>query len=338
MGPIHNHRADLAAAVAGVLWLAGAGHAQTARTRTLVYDTDRQEWIEVAPPPPGTPEGELRVIRELIKSEKYGAALSAADDFIEAHGASHALYPAALLARAEAHLGRQHFDEAHAVCQDFLNQFAGIDLTSEALRLEFIVAEAYLRGAKRKFLGMRILPAEDAGIRILDEISADYPDSAFAELAVKTKADHMFAVGDFALAELEYSRLITDFPQSRYREYALARSAKASLASFAGVDYDDAALIEAKDRYGGYQSRYPVAARRDRVAAVLDSIEEMQAEKEMRIGQYYERTEHLASAVFYYGLVRDEWPETIAARKAADRLELLGALRAAGGRETEPGP
>ena len=83
----------------------------------------------------------------------------------------------------------------------------------------------------------------------MDEISVDHSDSRLAELAIKTKADHMFRKGDHLMAELEYARLIREHPQSRYHQFALRRGAEAALASYGGVDYDEAALIEAEERY-----------------------------------------------------------------------------------------
>jgi len=59
----------------------------------------------------------------------------------------------------------------------------------------------------------------------------------------------------------------------------------------------------------------------------------MRAEKDFLIGQYYDRTDHPGSAIFYYQGVRNGYPETIAAAKAALRLELLGVLEPVATRE-----
>jgi outer membrane protein assembly factor BamD (BamD/ComL family) len=166
----------------------------------------------------------------------------------------------------------------------------------------------------------------DEAYKILDQIAADYPDSRLAELAIKAKGDHLFKVGEHALAELEYARLLRDHPKSRYHQYALRRAADSALASFAGVEFDEAALIEAEERFNDYRTRYRAEADRDGVSQVLDSIHEMRAEKDFRIGEYYERTDHLSSAVYYYKSARENWRNTIAAARATRRLELLGAL------------
>ena len=299
--------------------------AQQPRTRTLEYDADRREWVEVPPPPLGTPEGDLHQIRTLIAGGDHRGALSLMTQFLKSYGPSNPHYPELLIAEAEAQIGLREYYKAYTLLEQFLDEFGGTELTSEALRLEFVIAETYLAGTKRKIWGLRWWSGEDVAHQILDDISLNYPDSDLAEFAIKSKADDLFQKGRHGLAELEYARLLRDYPQTRYHRYALRRSAEAALASFAGVEYDDAALIEAEERYRDYQARYGrMAERDDRVTEILDGIRERRAEKEFSIGAYYERTGHLSSAVFCYQSVRDQWPGTVAASKAATRLGLLG--------------
>ena len=301
-----------------------AAGAPAPRTRTLTFNAEKQEWVETAPPPPGTPEGDLFRIREMVSAGQHRPALSAINRYIKTYGESDAFYPDMLAARAQVHVARRDYQKAHGVLQQFLNEFGGIALTSEALRLEFVIAEAFLAGAKRNFLGLPLRSGVELAYSILDEISAEYTSERIAEYALKTKGDHLFRTGEHELAELEYSRLLREFPRGRYHQYALRRSADAAIAAFRGAEYDDSALIEAQERYEEYHTRYAVAADRAEIAVVLDNIREQRAEKDYLIADYYERTDHLSSAVYYYQTVLRDWPDTLAATKAANRLELLG--------------
>lgn len=292
--------------------------------RALTFDPAQREWAESPPPPPGTSEGDIHTIRQLIREKKNGQALKLIKKFEQKYGPTDSLHPDLLTAKAAALVGQREFYKAHEVLQQFLNQYTGMALTSEAIRLEFVIAEAFLAGEKRKWLGMPILSGKDIAIRILDQISADFPQTEYAVYALKTKGDYLFGRGDHSLAELEYARLARDHPRSRYHPFALRRSADAALASFRGVEYDDAPLIEAADRFQEYRTLYPALADREGVGLILDDIREKRGEKEYAIGQYYERTEHLGSAVFQYQLVLRFWPGTQAATKAVDRLTLLG--------------
>ena len=260
-----------------------------------------------------------------IKDGQHRRALSAIKTYMKEYGRDHEFHPNMLIAQAKALIGRREFQKAHVVLQEFLGAYGGMSLTQEALRLEFVIAENFLGGVKRKVLGVRLLSGTDLGFTILDEISTDHPEAGLAELAIKTKADHLFDSGDHALAELEYGRLIREYPRSRYHQYALRRSADAALASFGGIEYDEAALIEAEERFENYSLRYPAQSKSERVPLILEDIRAKRAEKEFAVAQYYERTEHFSSAVLYYRLVVKDWPDTIAAAKAASRLGMLGA-------------
>ncbi len=304
--------------------LASPAAAQQRGTRTLTYDRDRGELVELPPPPPGTPEGELHAIRRLVSDGEFGDALDGCKAFVKRFGEDDAYYPAVMIARAESLIGRRDYDKAHKLLQEFLNRFAGLDLTAEALRLEVIIAETYLTGVKRKFLGLRILDSEDTAFEILDDVSIGYPNEPIAPLAIRIKADYLFRTGEYPLAELEYARLIQEYPRHRYHQPALRRSAEAALAGFRGIDYDEAALIEAGERFSDYRLRYPAAADGDNVALILRNIAAFRAEKEYAIASYYERTRHLSSAVFYYESIVRNWPDSIAAGKARSRLAVLG--------------
>jgi tetratricopeptide (TPR) repeat protein len=298
--------------------------AEPTRTRKLNYEPTKREWVELPPPPPGTAEGDLFRLRESVRAGDFRRSLDGVKRWVKTYGAEDPLYPEILLIRAEAWIGRGNFDHAFKALQEFINQFAGIALTSDALRLEFIVAESYLGGARRRFLGLPMFSGEDRAFQILDEIALDYPDDPLAPLAIKTKADYLFRRGEHDQAEMEYARLQREYPRSRYNQFAMRRAAESALAGFGGVEYDDSALIEAHERFQDYRVRYAAVADQEGVGLILDNIRELQAEKEFRIGAYYERTDHLSSAVFYYRVVLRDFPGTIAAGKAGRRLEMLG--------------
>ncbi len=299
--------------------------AQSQRARTLVYRPEHKEWAEKPPPATGTPEADLHAIRTAIKHGAHRKALSKIKKLSKRVGENHAVLPELLLAKGEALLGARRPYQAHLTIQEFLNRFGGGTLTAEALRIEFVIAESFQSGMKRRWLGIPLLSGEDTAIQIFDEISTNHPESRLAELAIKATADHMFNSGDHALAELEYARLLRDYPQGRYAPFALRRSAEATLASFGGIEYDGAALIEAEERYEDYRRRNPTAARQEGIVLILESIRDARAEKDFSVGAYYDRTGHLSSAVYCYRLVVSDWPGTIAASKAAGRLKLLGA-------------
>jgi outer membrane protein assembly factor BamD (BamD/ComL family) len=308
-------------------WCAAAmGGEEPVRQERLEFDPSRG-WIEQAPPEPGTPEGDLGLARADFAQDHYRSAYKKIKKWIKTYGPDHELYPQAAILRAEIEIARHDYYKAHKHLQEFLNEFSGTEYAERAVELEFNIAEVFLSGKRRKFLGVRILKADDIGISILDELAATYPESNIAELAMKTKADHYYSRAlDFASAEMEYAALIKEFPRSRYTRQAQRRSADSALATFPGIEFDDAPLIEAEERYRDYVAMYPGAAEQEGVGLILQEIRSKRAAKEFEVGRYYERTGKDRAAAFYYRSTMNHWPDTIAATRARERLSKMGAL------------
>lgn len=324
------------AALTGLVLVMGASAslADSPRARSLTFSPDEKEWVEQPPPSAGTPEGDLHDMRRLLRDGASRKALTATHRFEKKYGEHHALFPEVLLVRAEAHVRRGDLVKAHKLLKSFLERYGGMTVTTEAIRLEFVIAESFLAGAKRKFLGLKIIHGTELALGILDDISTNYPDRPESLLAIKTKGDYFFRKGDFDLAEIEYARLAKDYSLSRYHRFALRRAADSTLASFRGIPYDDASLVEARERYTDYLNQYPdVAGRADEnVNLILTDIAEKRAEKMLSIADWYARTDHLASAAFYLERTVRDFPDTAAAVEARARLDLLrGAAAPPGG-------
>jgi len=294
------------------------------RARQLEYDPATGTWVQSEPPVPGTATGDLQLVRQALAREKHRRAYRAVRKWLKTYGPDESLYPEALLLRAEIEIARGDYYKAHQHLQEFLGEFDGTAWAEQAAYFQFVIAENFaIAGKRRKWLGMRILKATDTGVDILDEISNSHPESILAQQAIMTKADHYYDRGEFLLAEMEYARLVEEYPRSQCYRKAMRRSAESALASFGGVDFDDAPLIEAEDRFGHYLALYPGSAEQEGIGLILQQIHTLRAAKELSIGQYYERTGHPRSAVFYYQSTCANWPDSIAAAQARPHLARL---------------
>ena len=297
------------------------------RTQQLDYDSQTGQWIEREPPVPGTPLGDLQLARQAFAREDYAEAHRKIRKWLKTYGEQELLYPEALLLRAEVEIARGDYYKAHKHLQEFAADYGGTELAERAAYYEFVVAEVFLSGKRRRWLGVRLLSATDTGVEILDEMPNAYPDSTLAQEAIKTKADYYFRESEFTLAEMEYTSLVEEYPRSQWVRYAMRRSAEATLASFGGIDFDDAPLIEAEDRFSHYLAQYPGSAEQEGIGQILQQIHSQRAAKEFSIGQYYERTGHPRAAEFYYRSTCDNWPDTIAASQAEQRLAALSGAQ-----------
>ena len=296
------------------------------RSLKLEYDQADREWVAVEPPPLGTAQGDHYAARAMVRDGNYKQAVKALTRWQKVYGEDDADFPAVLTTLSRAQTGLRDYEKAHETLQRFLERFDGTEHTREALRQEFVIAEVFLSGVKRKVWGLRILPSADVGLRILDDISTQNTDRQLAEFAVRTKADYFMRIGDHAMAQLEYARLLTEYPQSRYYSRALFEASVAALATYAGTDYDKTPLIEARSRFADFQRRYPEEAGQKQVGLKLQAIRQEEATRDFGVGQYYERSRHFRAAVFCYNNVVEDWPDTIAAARATARLDALSAF------------
>ena len=75
---------------------------------------------------------------------------------------------------------------------------------------------------------------------------------------------------------------------------------------------------------GGMGDRIPAYARRENVDQRREGIRQLRAEKDFEIAHWYERSRRPAAAEFYYRLVLRDWPNTLPASEARQRLRAMG--------------
>jgi len=295
------------------------------RAEQLIYDPVQDRWVRAPEPVPGTEDGDLGIARQWLAREDYRTARKALKRWISRYGAASSRYPEALylLATAELELGEYH--AANKGYERLLNDYPGSPYAERALEGRFRVAEQYLAGKRRKAMwGLLRIKDREGGLKILDDIIVNYPDTPLAEKAQLAKADYYYERHEFELAEDEYARFAHNFPRSRYQAKALLWSAYAALASFPGIDFDETSLLAAKERFEAFLRAYPDQARQFEVPVLLEQIANTRADKTVAIARFYERTGAPQAARYYYRATITRWPEAPAAAEARARLAALG--------------
>lgn len=316
-----------------------AAHAQDDQQQTyqerLEYNPKTGEWVEIAPPIPGTEEGDLALARSLSARGEFKDARKAFKIWFETYPES-IRWPEALFYAAENEVSAEDAKpkqgdviKAYEWLEELLDGWPGTELADRAIRKELIIAEMLLfKNRKQKiWKGVLWLSGEEEALTILDRIIDDRArDTPVAEQALRLKADYHYVNGDFEEAEEAYARLMRDFSRGRYTKFALLRAGEAALARFPGVEFDDADLLEAEVYLHEYQQKYPQEAGDNMIPQLLSRINESRAEKDFRVAQYYERVRQVDAAVFYYRIIDRDWSATTWGAQAHQRLIDLGAI------------
>ncbi len=287
-----------------------------------VLDPETGEWVDLPPTEEEQPSDELGRARALIARDKADAARRLLKRWMKANPDDERFEEARFLLGETYFLARDYW-KAVQQYQTVAENASG-ELYDLANQRCVDVGRAFLSGQKRILWIFFRLPAYDDGVEILDRVWERAPGSRIGELALKLKADFYFERGDMDLAQDEYANLVKQYPSGRYVQLAMLRSAEAAEAAFPGVKFDDQPLIDAQQRYQQVVAAFPPYAERERVPERLEGIRQQRAEKDLSVARWYEKTRRSGAAEFYYRLILEDWPDTLAAAEARTRLRAMG--------------
>jgi outer membrane protein assembly factor BamD (BamD/ComL family) len=139
-----------------------------------------------------------------------------------------------------------------------------------------------------------------------------------------------FVRGNFQEADHFFSMLVEMHKESPLRPQAIAYAIQAKNNATGGPVYDGRKCAEALQLVHLAEATVPELtkdpAMADKLTRAKYAIRAQQAEKDFRTAEYYERTGHPGSAVFYYELVRRRYGGTRYSDMANERKEHLIAL------------
>ena len=238
-------------------------------------------------------------------------------------------YPAARVAseaqyrRATIYEERGDFWRAFQTYKDLVESYPHSDRIEEVMEREFKIGNVFFSGKKAKWMGLEILPSLPRAAQVFEHIVATSPygpygDEAQFRLGLTRKKSNQFGK---AMEAFQY--LIEQYPQSEFVPEARYQLAETSFLNSAAAFRDERALDQAASNVDKYLSRYGTSEEAEKAAKLRQAIDEKNAEKNYRIGHYYEKQKHLESALIYYTDVTKRYPSTKWGVKAGERMRAL---------------
>jgi outer membrane protein assembly factor BamD (BamD/ComL family) len=295
-----------------------------ATPRTWDYHADGS-WQAVSPSttaPVSDPT--LSKIEQMLENGRAADAKQLGVEWFKAHRQS-PLADRALFVIAEAENRSGDPIVAFYYYDELLDEHPESELYSTAMQKQYEIADAFLRGKKRKFLGMPILGAEDEAIEMLYRIQQRSPGSPIAERALLRTANYYFATREYDLAEDAYGAFIRQFSRSPSVPEARLRQAYSAYAQFHGPRFEVTPLIDARERFLAVEAAHPDLARRADVRAMLAQIDATMAQKLYLRADFYHRTHEPQAAAFIYRYLIEAYPSSSDAAKAKAQLAKLPA-------------
>jgi outer membrane protein assembly factor BamD (BamD/ComL family) len=126
---------------------------------------------------------------------------------------------------------------------------------------------------------------------------------------------------DYNDADIEFTQLHEQYPESKYAPYATELAIKAKLMSTGGELYDGRKVAEARKLVDDALRLPDVSEeKKQSLMKLLTGINAHQAEKDFQMAEFWRRTGHPGSAYFYYEVVRRRYPGTSAYMRATQRM------------------
>lgn len=285
-------------------------------------------WQASRTPEPGSDEAIVAGARAAIAQDRPGAALSILNRWIsdkEATGEANTKWmPEAVLLRGDAllALGREYSSlfEYERVAR----QYPASDAFVRAAEREFDIANRYLNGLRRRFLGFRVASATSIGEELLIRVQERLPGSQIAERAGILLADYYYRVRKMDLAAVSYDLYLQNYPRGEWRLHAMRRRIFANIGQFTGPSYDSTTLLDAREEILQFAAVYPNEA--EDVSPIIARIDDSLAARKLDAARWYLRRGDPASARFTLRRLLRDHPRSTAASKAIQLLEQRGWL------------
>jgi outer membrane protein assembly factor BamD (BamD/ComL family) len=224
---------------------------------------------------------------------------------------------------AEMLFSKRKWVKAMAAYDKFLDAYPNSWLYESALERQYDIAVAFLKGEKRKVLGILKLSAYDDADAAMNRIADRTGDSPLAKRSLITLARSYEERGEYHDAYEIWADISSRWPTGDLGRDALLEMGQTLHSAYRGPRYDSTSLNGARTYYENFKLRYPKIAEERTIDAKIKLIDEQLAYKDLQVAEYYLKTESMQAANLYYQAVLDQYPQSTAAKIAADQLVLI---------------
>lgn len=278
-------------------------------------------------------------IEKYINNRQYLAAKRQAILWIKTHP-KHPLRDRAVFLLGQANYGLDDRIAAFYNFDEVLDLYPESKLFNPALEHEYEIADAFLGGHKKKFLGIFRFGMEEEAVEMLYRLQARSPGSPLAEKALLRTGDYYYADAQFDLAADVYAVFIKQFPRSPEVPRVRLRLAFSYYAQFRGLKFDITPVIDAREQLTNIIAEYPKLAEEENLQPVIARIDETFARKMLATGEFYKRTNAPQGAAYVWKMLTEKYPNSAAAVQAKRELAHLPrtAVQQAAPPPVTPGP
>jgi len=199
--------------------------------------------------------------------------------------------------------------EAFECYRKLLARFPASPHIEAVAEREYLVGEALIN-PEPGFFG-HIFNQRSRGVKVLNHLITRFSQGDRADDAQVAIADYYYSSEKFEDCTFYYTELIREYPRSEWVEKSVYRLGISYFNQSRGPSYDRECLLKARTAFGYYISKYSDGGYAEEVAKRILEIDNLLAEKEFEIAQFYLQQDqtfgariHLANAVILFPTTR----------------------------------
>ncbi len=197
-----------------------------------------------------------------------------------------------------------------------LEKYPGSRRTGEILEREYQVGIAQME------------TNENAAIQVFEKIIEKHQLGPIAPDAQIKIADCYFKLNQYEEALDAYEKFLENYPKSEWVPYVQYQIPLCKLYHEKQQERNYGLLTSAREGFEEYLVSNPHGVHADDAKRMIEEIRIIEAEREFNIGEFYLRRKKPSSAAMYFGYVINDFPGTIWAERATERIEFLRMIEA----------
>ncbi|MCM8782824.1 MAG: outer membrane protein assembly factor BamD [Candidatus Omnitrophica bacterium] len=212
--------------------------------------------------------------------------------------------------------------EAFLEYQKVIDKYPFSERIQEIIEHQYKIGEAFMEGKAKVSFGKNII-MEHPSIEIFRKVVENSTFGPLAPIAQYKLGLVLKGLGRIQEAEEEFEKVISNYPHSEWFSAAKFQIASCKALLSRTPDYDQERTTEAKEMFEEFVKEHPDIALSKEAEKNIQELREKEAKSNFDIAYFYERQKVYNSAKLYYNLVIENYPKSIWAAKALERLQTL---------------
>ena len=231
-------------------------------------------------------------------------------------------------------MGMNYFRlEQHELANDLLSEYLKSSPSpkyfEEAIEAKFSIAENWRQGGRKRLFGSHkmpsILPAYEDALQLYDEVIMTLPHHEMTVRAILGKAEVQTILEDFQPSIETLQLLIRRFPKHDLAAESYLRINQVYLKQCVRESLDPDLLDLAEVNLRKFRLAFPREPRLTQAQEAYAEMQELFAENLLETGQFFCKRDQDDAGIIYFSKVIAKYPNSKAAMKARETLEVFKA-------------